>query len=390
MKDYLAFQTIRSHHNNFAWTLGIQISCNPTVNPRLKLNFCILSQIILLVHITIVFGFMIYEHFVERAYFLGDCRSAIIMAGVTCITTFGLIFYLEQKNLTKLFDWCEKIVPNEDFKQELSLSTIRFLHNFSYSVPILSSLGSIGMNFFVAERQMPIAIYSLPEVTRNFEYYMMIFIFHNCVNLVFWKYTCFVLSTFVILVKHLSGQYKMLTKVMGRLGVESKNHAACSQKLDLIGLKHSELILMLKETSRIYRVILILNELFCIICIVVSITILAYEFEEAVFGFAVILITALSLQYPLLGEEVSSTAEEFCRTVYECDWVHFSNRNRKKLALILLMAQQPVGVSSGGFHNANYLEVSQVSKPDVKIYFKYYKTLIFLDISKCLQFVDIR
>lgn len=307
-------------------------------------------------YICSVIGFACVEHLTGRGYLLGDWRSAIIVTGATCITVSGLEFYSNQARLRRLLDWCQTVATQENANQIISVKTVKLFHSFAYSVPIYSSLGSIFLYYTTKVPQMPIALYYVPELMNNFITFTAIFLFQTIVNLVFWKYTCFILTTYILLIKHASGQYKMLSESVKKLTCRSNE----SDEVNHIGKLHSELLENLRETSTLFNRILILNELFCILCIVIAIIILTYEFEQAVFGFAVLLITALSFQYPLLGEEVSSRAEDFSKAVYECDWLELTVDNRKKIALIFMMLQKPVGNSSGGFHHSNFREVSQI------------------------------
>lgn len=91
-----------------------------------------------------------------------------------------------------------------------------------------------------------------------------------------------------------------------------------------------------------------------------TISIAIFTYQPHVFGIVCCLSGLLTTAMPILGQEISSSAEEFAKAAYACNWNDFDKKNRKAFAIILMMAQKVAGVSSGGFHFSNNLEIWQV------------------------------
>lgn len=142
--------------------------------------------------------------------------------------------------------------------------------------------------------------------------------------------------------------------------VDHSNVENISKMIISIGRQHSELIQMVKHVNLIFSNSLLTNELFCITCVpFVGVLVLTNQYFNI--AFAVIFLILFNMTYSFLGQKVIDSANKFSEVIYNCDWTQFSTWNRKQLVLIMLMAQQPVGIKSGGFHYVDYRQLTQVS-----------------------------
>lgn len=159
--------------------------------------------------------------------------------------------------------------------------------------------------------------------------------------------------------KCITNQYKELNKSLHSLQ-SLKSNLAKARQLDLIGHKHSELLKNLEIFSSIYMIPLLMNEFLCIVCSLAPLVMFIYNTNEIVSAAAAATVPCFNSIYPILGENVSSAAVDFALVASDINWIYLSNRNRKKLSMIIMMAQKPVGISSGKFHYSNHLEITQV------------------------------
>lgn len=328
-------------------------------------------------------AFMFYEHYRERSYFLGDCRTLILAIGFFCSQCYGIILFYHRKKVYSLLNWCETISTEMEGDQQKYYKTIKNFQLIKIINVMFLMLCPIVTYIVTKERVLPVPFYVVEELSSGTRSFALLCVTEVIANFVFWQSNVFTLSFFYIMVQYVSNQYITLgQKIMKSccLITVGENTNGKSM-LDEIGAKHSELLAKLNEFSSIYNVILLFNEVLAVFAFVVSIVTFQYAINEAGFGLSALFVGSQCLIYPYLGQQIGSSAEYFARTVaYNEDWLNLSPTNRKKLALIMMVAQKPAGIKTGGFHFSDFLEIGQVLKLS-------YNVLIFINqVHKSINF----
>lgn len=420
LQNITNFQELRRRHEYFAKFQGIDVK-SPKIT-RKKIGLCLLYHAILYGNSGIGIFFMFYEHKYapEHTNFFGDIRCSMIVMGALCIASCGLFLFTNQNKLNGLLDYCEKLSKNAEFKEDSMLKIVKFLHALAFIISSSCGLGIVAMLIVFKDRRLPTPIYYPEKFISNTPFYICLCLYQTIWTLALWLYYSFFFATYIVMVEHISTQYKILSNRIKNLNEEHKSQientkeTTSEQKnmstvkkidenstetdysfldttaeLNEIGQLHAELLENIGEANTMFRLPLLFNEGFVILCITMNGILILYELKDVVFVIENFCVMIGSLIYPYLGEKISSTAEDFADAIYECQWLRVSPLLRKKVALLLMMAQMPVGFNSGGFHYSNYLEISQVNNK----YF-YNKTvnkihIIFTDIKNCIQFTNI-
>lgn len=354
------FSELQKRHNSFGKLIGINLSPNVGHCWTYELVFA-LFQFFVYSYSLLDFIFLISEHKEGRGSFFSNCRAIIVLMATICTGLPGILLHVHQKELFNLMNWCETVHNHKYVNDQKLFKLFSRFRKLAIIVPICHLSSAILTSVIQRKRQFPLTLYHSKESLQDTRVFISIFICLTMHNYTFQQYTFFGLSTFSIIVKSFSKQYHTLSESIKNLATV-KSDTGVGKDLDSIGKLHSTLMENIKVFSSIYRIPLILNEYLCIVCVIIPFLIVFYEPDEHVFIGSAIVVVTVSLIYPIFGEELSNNALNFVMATNECDWISLSNENRKKLAFILLMAQKPVGVSSGGFHYSNYIEIAQVIK----------------------------
>lgn len=314
------------------------------------------------------FGFMFYEHYRGRSYFLGDCRTLIIAIGFIATQSYGLFLLYHREKVYTLLNWCEQISSEVDGDQQKYYKFIKNLQTFKIVNVTFVFVGPIITYLMTKERILPIPYYAVEEAMPNTGLFLAFFVLEMIADYCFWQSSIFAISFYYIMVQYISAQYKTLShRIMSSCTVTTitpTNDGKTVRRsvLDEVGAKHADLLTQINQLSSIFTHMLMFNEALAVLAIVVSMVTFQYASNEVGFGVSAAFVGSSSLVYPFLGQEISSSAEDFAEMVFYGDWLNLSHSNRKKLSLILMVAQKPVGIETGGFHFANFLEIGQVKK----------------------------
>lgn len=360
MDNFLAFHALRMRHTRFGRTIGLELGDEVSVATRFGGLICCLHQVVLYVNLSLVTALMAVEHIRGRGDMLNDCIAFVLIIGEICNAIPGYVFYKKQTELKQLLEWCQQLRSEVGYDEAVPDRILRWLFYVPYIGTVLSALGPLIVNNMSEMQLLPVPLYPVLEVLNNPRLFAALFIYEVVVFNVFWRINAMLLTTYVMLVKSISGQYRALAQHF--IDATKLPSEAIDELLDSIGRQHAELLHNLKVTGSIFNTPLLFNEFSGVICVTISMTILAYHFEQVIFAIVAFVCAAFSFLYPFLGQEISSSAEAFEQAAYACDWHEFSMQNRRKVALIMLMSQKQVGVNSGGFHFSNYLEISQVGE----------------------------
>lgn len=354
-KKFIKFKDVTEIYTIFGKFQGLKLSGEPVRFS--KLRFIIhqmgLGQMFLMGAVL-----MVLKHLEDENQFLSDCRTLNTCFGQSCVQFYGLILYLNQDKLRSLMSWCEDASDNGRFDEESTFKVVKFLYYLSYLQAFCHSINPILVGFVTNQRLLPVPVYFVDQVWGSTGGYILVFASQVYGVICLWQYGSFLLATFYVLVKHISGQYTRLSSLLKEVGNESE--AKTIDQIEEIGMLHSELLMKIKEISSIFKIVLLLNEAVGVICVVISVAIMRYEREETLFAVMVFFFGVSNFAYPYMGEEICSSAEKFALATMESNWLNLSTKQRKKLAMIILVSQKPVGLSTAGFHFSNYLEISQV------------------------------
>lgn len=355
LKNRQAFQTMRHLHQKYAKYLGFGLPLKKAL--FLSLIYQSVSHMLLVS----VLANMWYDG--AEISFLVGLENATTIFGLLCDGYTGLLMLTNQDKINALLDYCETLSSSVEINESALVRAMRAVP----TVSILVSLSGEVSTFFAALvfrlRLLPVPYYVSEKLVANsWLAYVTIFI-HQCAGIhVFWLYYSFFFITYYILVQHLSTQYRILGASIKGLVIDGTQlHTRNFYKdINAIGRQHSDLLMSLTTANKILAMPLLLNEIVATMCATMSVALFVYDSDNAAFGFQCMAAMAGCLVYPYLGEYISSAANQFVGDVYESDWASFPAVLRKRVMLMLMMAQRPVGFSSGGFHTANYMEISQV------------------------------
>lgn len=361
MKNLIAFQNLRRNYQVFARIQGI----NPTTgSSSASKRICVAYQFLLHFHSLLGLCFLAYEFSNKRVEFLGGIECLIIILGTVCNASCGLFLFINQHKLKDLFDFCERLSTNTHFNETLLLRIAKTIQILAAIVPTTCAIGTALVSLYLKKGLLPIPIYYPAFLAENTGFYVFLFTYQVIFNVIFWLFYSIFLSTYVILVEHVSGKYIILCNMLEELHenrVQSLTIIQINNKITQIGKEHAELLWIIRQANSIFEIPLFCNQVFAIMSITMTFTIMIYEHKDVVFAIQGIVVFSGCLLYPFLGERISKNAEKFLDVVYECEWLILSPSQRKAISLIIMMAQKSVGFSTGGFHFSNYMEITQVS-----------------------------
>lgn len=270
--------------------------------------------------------------------------------------------FSNQDKLRELMDYCQKLSSNEKFEESRLLNIIKIVQKVAFFSPAYMVAGTIGMSFSTKERQLPMPVYYPKELMENTIFYGTVLSFQIDFVFAMWQYISVFLSTYIIMIQHISKEFQVISEDLKNLAnIKGRPfQRLLSQGLDQVGLKHAQLLEQLSVANSIFSVPLLCNEVFCVACIAITVITFEYEIEEQVFASSGVALISLGMIYSVSGQGISSSAGDFVDAAIECDWLQLFPTIRKRLMLMILMVQQPIGISSGGFHFSKYLKVSQV------------------------------
>lgn len=364
-KGFVKFKDFENKYLKFAQGIGI----NPNKNTK-DLIVCIVIQLLLFYVPALDATLIIYEHLHGRGTFYKDFRSFTINTSVLCTAIPGIVLFINQHKLLEVLNWYKDITKESDScKRQMKI--IERLQRMQIWSPIWTSILAATSSVLLNKRQLLVSVYNADLVSEPLAKYAIIFTLFCMNSFSFWRLSLFSLGNLIIFVNFITKQYENLSKMVTNcLSTAEKGcQSEIGIKLNNIGTLHSELLYNLSIVSKLYEIPLILNEVLCVLALSVSITTFLFEPGETNSGISALMAVVFNFSYPVLGQWISSAAENFERAVYYCDWHNCSARNRKTLTMILLMASQPVGLSSGGYHLSNFMEISQIFRLSYNLVF---------------------
>lgn len=363
-ENHLLLKDYQTRYSNFAKTIGIDTSNHTAHNISWRNIFvCTFIQIFVLIVSVIDIGLLVHEHLNGRGVFFKDIRTLTINIGILCTSIPGIMLVKNQHQLLAVLNWCNSVTSDPQLVMK-QIKTIKIGYGLAFWQPTYDTVSTLIFCVLLKTRLLPLTTYNADLITQNWTEYIVMYLIFVAHSFAFWRVSLFALTTYIVLVRFISKQYEVLSQMINEgSGPGSKrSQIEIGQNLNTIGQMHVELLNNLTVFSNLYTMILLINETFCVAVVSIAVTSFLYQPNEINFAIIALMSVIYNLLYPVFGEEISSSAEDFEKAIYYCDWNDMSVRNRKSVALILLMAQKPVGVTSGGFHFSNYTELSQIFK----------------------------
>lgn len=320
-------------------------------------------QFLLNINAIIGIGFITFEIFQNGSVdFMACCRSSIIFIGTFFMGLTGLYMILNQGRLKELLTYCENISSTMDFDETRLRRIVGLLHKFAVFNP--SAMGASILVLFIVtqQRRLILPVYYPEHIINNDTNYLLVWVLQMAYTQIFFMYSCFSLATYIIIVEHVAGQYRAMSSRISTILSSNRSQNHINNELNQIGSMHSRVMMALSETEKIFSVPLLCNQIFAILDLSITLTTLIYAEEDVIFVMECICQASFCMIYPFLGERITTSAKEFQAIIYQSDWLNTSPVLRRKLCMILMMSQQPVGIKSGGFHYSNYREIAQVKR----------------------------
>lgn len=355
-QNLLAYQELQRQHERFGKKQGINVQGNSS---NRDLVIFIIMQLILHFNNGITIGFALTNSG-STNNFLGLCVSPLVLFVTTLNSISGILIFKCKDDIGGLLSFCEEVSKKGVLNENRLFKVVKIIHNLKFVVPLNLTIGTAILTLVVNERILPFPLLYPAIVKTDIKFYTAIFLIQIVFDYVIWQLSIFVMTTYIIVTQHILAEYEDLQAEL--LTINTSLDAKIYKKLEQIGGRHSNLLKILNDTSEIFKMPLLLTEcqvifgyVMCGITLFISSNALDLVFAGVCGGFS-----AMNLIYPVLGERISSSAEKFEAAIYEVDWLAITPRARKELTLMLKMAQKPVGISTGGFHFCNHMEIAQV------------------------------
>lgn len=359
VSNWAIFQDTKAIYTNLAQRHAVDLTPE-----RSKWNIIKIwtFEITMGVFLSIAAASFIHEYKEGREDFVSSCRNGILIFGTAGMSLSAWFLYLYNAQVGKLVEYCDKLSKTITFDEEGLFKTVRALDRFSIIFPIFNSIGVVVVSIVFNERPLPIPFTFLRHLmeTNLYWYYFIVF-YITIINFIFWLDVAYLISTYYIFMKHIAAQYDTLSEMVRNLVGPTADEKEISKKLNEIGSAHVELMDMLDTTSKVYQFPLLELEFFYVIVLTITGVVFQYEISEFVFGIQTSILCCITFVYPYFGQGVSQGGEDFALAISECEYDRLSPKKRRELSLLCLMAQREVGVTIGGFHNSNYLQMSMVS-----------------------------
>lgn len=365
------FHSLIIELSTFGRVLGIDLCDKSKKTNTSNILWQLLTQSVLLGSSLYLSSQIILQHKAERSDLSMDmyCFSGAFMALILCIQIF-IIFY-HQDLLRSLFDRCEAFYKK---KKDSNLTKcefevingninhiIRGLEIMAYVNPVCLTSLSIIVSMIVKQFQFILPVYHRYEWMNRIHWIICLDSFFFLFSFFFNRVLFFVMCLFATLCHNIGGEYKCLAATVKKIQKNNKGSIDSWNELNSIGQRHAKVLEMVKDLDITFSKPLLASEIISVTCI--PLFGISCWLDTSVFsgGVGATFVFFFLSFISLLGQYIGSCAENFSTALSECDWIKFSAWERKQLALMMLMAQKPVGVRSGGFYYVNHGQLTQVS-----------------------------
>lgn len=299
--------------------------------------------------------------------------SGCTMCSITCFQVFML--FRSQRMLRSLFDRCtvfhQARVTSKGRKQTFEqvngtiAKPIALMHGLSYANPIFLTGASLVVTLILKRVHFALPMYRTADWMTKPHWAVLLSCLLIMTIFYFNRVMVFTFSLFTIFVHEIAGEYKCLGLAINDLSLlaeEESDDKQVSEQLNGIGARHSNLLTMLSDLNDLFSTSLLASELFSIVGIPLCGFSFLFRDSSVTAGVGAAFTVLFKILYSLVGQHIITSANQFEAALYECNWIEFSPWNRKQLALMMLLAQKPVGLRSGGFHYVDHAQLMSVSR----------------------------
>lgn len=358
--NWIIFQDIREIYETFSGYCAIDLS--PT-RSRTNVAKCWINQIVTTVFMLIAFGSTVTEHRAKRGEFLDYCRNGILIFGNLLVSWSFLILYKHHQQLEELVDYFDTLSRTINYDEESLLKKVKMLSRLPFIIPVVNGGLNIIVNLLFDAQTLPVPFMLSKLLMVYKEWFYFAFIYIVLINCIFLLDFCFLIGTYLVCLEHISAQYDLLSEKLNSLAMteQDADQKYIVEELSNIGKTHVELLERLQIVRKIFKYPLLSLEIFCVMASTMAGLIFQYEQSSWIFGVQCIFFTLYNFIFPIYGQKITNSAENFASAAYECNWIKFSPKNRRAVMMIIMQGQKVAGVTAGGFHYSNHAQITAVS-----------------------------
>lgn len=272
-----------------------------------------------------------------------------------CYFTFHL--FLNEPTITELLEWCRTLYithPDElvvgwkkPILEELEQTTLK-LQRFTSNWPVVEITLLVipcllGFVLF-DERKILYPLYSNDGFVTELPWFFVILAWGYIYCIALNKQVAFNLTTYILLNNHVVAQLKIVAKIFENLGPSTLHLLEPAIRAHIEVLDQALLVSELfSRPMFVIEGITLSATVFAGICFILSP-------ENAVIAAGVVTFILCGYLYSFFGQSLMESSLEVADAVYNGNWVDLSVNDRKKLLLVLMRAQRPAGIMSGGYH----------------------------------------
>lgn len=360
--EKLGFSKFEDAQKFFARIIGVPISEKTNWWHALNLTT---NTFWVNVHMAVWLGQAIFEHSKGRGYLFGDC---VLFCGYSfCATIMLSLFVLFFKHdiTDELFEWCHHLYrdyPTKFYKNDFqeifeemtkgAWKVCRIIRNacignifWQNGVALLTVISPL-------ESQLPTTTYTVAGWVQEPRFYWILFFIHNMLAVYINFTLIFMCTTYIILANHIIAQLNLLIRLLEKLDPQS------GQMNELIQM-HADVIDKIEKFSELYCIPMTALEMCATTSFIIMglVIVLRRDFHMSLVMINVLLNVGIYSHY---GQQISDQTALVAQKAFESDWLNMSLDDKKKVKLIIQMAQKPRGVSAGGFHFVSYQSFSEI------------------------------
>lgn len=358
-------------HSEYSRLVGYEIARLEKDSPTVTKTKQILGLLPITIHVITLIVIALYEIHHGRRVIIRDIHLCLHIFGIVMFLLNNRIVYTRKDDLVEVIEWTEKLYTNFDraewcAEEKLNLyrTTFNMIHYLRKSVYFFVGglgLGAMALTYATNQGVSPGWVYSTERIYGNW-YWFEIMCIEQLIT-AYWVFRVVIIfvSNYIILSQHCSGQFRILSCAIRQLKDGSQSVEEKRDLLRKIQQFHEELLNNIGVVDSVFTVSLIMNKLQSVVLITFIGSLFLATEGEYMTKFSGSSCVVMFLVYPFFGQSIIDEADDFFVATYDCDWLELPIKDRKSLLLIMLMAEQPTGLTSGGLNYTNFMELTDVS-----------------------------
>lgn len=310
-------------------------------------------------------GQAIEEHLKGRRSFFSDaqvyCGLIVVASNIYAID----LLFLKRNEISKLIDWCEGLYARKESKKLREIHQKIFARNnrkireiikitllmtlIKVSFPNVAALMS---KFFAEVPVFPTPMYSLEGWIQEYPWYQIIFLAHSGTIVYYCTNVQAILTLYIIISSHIVAQIDYLTQIIRTMKAEDD--------FDCLIDLHSDILTQIEKLSNCFSIPMLSTEANAMSNFVFFGLMIVRRSE-----YHMIILNSFNLSvcalYSHFGQQITDRSMEIADALYESCWLEMKVAERKKVLLLIQMAEKPRGVKSGGFYFISYSQFTDVS-----------------------------